>query len=713
VRDDVKRLIIFEPVHGHSRTDIETLGTLLDRTEMPIWVTDPNGTITLASSAFAASVGSSPHQIVGQALSAVLPTEEAAFHANWDRQIERTAKAVTFRESRNTDIARHSGAPQKRREFETTKFPLIAASGRVSGVATMSTDITQEIEQAKMRRLSEQVFGQSSDGIILLDADLNIEMVNPAFERTMGFGADGVKGQRFESILLGKESPGVLHRIRSSLNLYGKWAGEVMQRAASGRRVVVWCSINRLNDASGQKAGFVAVQTDLTRVRAVESENVRLTHFDHLTGLPNRSELMDKMAELIAFARVSGRSFGVVFMDLDQFKAINDSLGHSAGDRLLKTLASHLSTILRGDDLLARIGGDEFVLLLPGLTPQNAHETISRFAEAVRRPFDLDGLSDYQASASFGVAIHPDDGRTVEVLLRHADTAMYSAKAAGRDRIVMFDEKLGEEAAQTLNMRNAVVPALANGEIELHYQPIFRLKDRRICGAEALVRWNRPGFGLLYPGEFLPSMELGGLIAQLDHFVLQEAICTLAEWQRRGLCRGGWTMSVNQTAIDITAPNWSGRLQQMMTQAGLVSAARSQGVDGAALQIELTEQQMAQPSDTVLRNLHALAGMGVSLAVDDFGQGYSNMSYLQSLPITTLKVDASFVRQLDIDANSNVLVEAMVSLSKRLGYHTVAEGVEQESQVATLYDLGCDIGQGFLVSGAVPKAEFEERFLNI
>lgn len=293
----------------------------------------------------------------------------------------------------------------------------------------------------------------------------------------------------------------------------------------------------------------------------------------------------------------------------------------------------------------------------------------------------------------------------------NTDTAMYSAKAAGCDRIVLFDDKLGEQAAQALNLRNAVVPALANGEIELHYQPVFRLSDGHVCGAEALVRWNRPGFGLIPPGEFLSSMELGGLIAQLDHFVLQEAIATIAEWQRRCLCRPGWIMSVNQTAVDITAPNWAERLRRMMTRAGLVSTARGKGEHGVALQIELTEEHMAQPSETVLRNLHALVGMGVSLAVDDFRQGYSSMSYLQSLPISTLKIDQAFVRDLDIDPNSNVLVEAMVSLSKRLGYLTVAEGVEQQSRVQTLSALGCDIGQGFLVSGAVSKAEFEDRFL--
>jgi diguanylate cyclase (GGDEF)-like protein/PAS domain S-box-containing protein len=510
LRDDFKRLIIFEPVRTDSHAEMETLRALVDRTEFLIWATDQDGTVTLASAAFAASVGSDPNRIVGQALSAVLPVDEAVFHRNWDRQIAQTAKAVTFRESRHCDAARKPGAPPVRREFETTKFPLIATGGRVSGVATMSTDITREVEQAKMRRLSEQVFGQSSDGIVLLDADLNIEMVNPAFERTMGFGADGVKGHQFEGIFLEKESLGVLRKIKSSLNLYGRWAGEVLQRAASGRRVVVWCSINRLTDADGHKAGYVAVQTDLTRVREVETENARLAHFDHLTGLPNRVELMEQLAEMIAFAQVSDRTFGVVFMDLDQFKSINDSLGHSAGDRLLKTLASRLSAILRGDEFLARIGGDEFVLLLPGLTPEQAYDTISRFAEAVRRPFDLDDLSDYQASASFGVALYPEDGQTTEALLRRADTAMYSAKAAGRDRIVVFNEKLGEEAAQTLNMRNAVVPALANGEIELHYQPVFGLKDRRVCGAEALVRWNRPGFGLLYPGEFFAVDGVGG-----------------------------------------------------------------------------------------------------------------------------------------------------------------------------------------------------------
>lgn len=712
LRDDDRRLIVFEPSRNDTQHEVETLRLLIDRTEMLTWVTDPAGHFTQASTAFAASVGHSPDQVVGQPRLAVLPAEEAVFHENWDTRIARTGKAVRFRESRHCIAASQPGAHPLRRVFETTKFPIVSPGGRITGIATISADITRTVEEAKMRRLSEQVFEQSSDGIVLLDADLRIEMVNPAFERMMGFRADGVKGHHIDGFLLERESRNVLRKIRSGLNLHGKWAGEVMQRAASGRDVVVWFSINQLNDAAGQRAGYVAVQTDLTHVREIESENMRLAHFDHLTGLPNRVELMDQMADLIAFARVGSRSLGVVFMDLDRFKAINDSLGHTAGDRLLKTLAGRLSAILRGDDLLARIGGDEFVLLLPGLTAAHAHETVARFAEAVRRPFDLDGLADYQASASFGVALYPDHGTTVEDLLRHADTAMYSAKASGRDRIALYDPKLGEQVAQSLNMRNAVVPALGNGEIELHYQPIFRLHDRRVCGAEALVRWNRPGFGLIQPGEFLPSMELGGLIAQLDHFVLQEAIGTLADWQRRGLCRDGWTMSVNQTAVDITAANWSGRLRQMMVKAGLVSAPRGGGPDAVALQIELTEQHMAQPSDTVLRNLHALAGMGVSLAVDDFGKGYSNMSYLQSLPITTLKLDAAFVRALDIDPDANVLVEAMVGLGKRLGYLTVAEGVERDSQVRILSGIGCDIGQGFLVSGALPKVEFETRFLN-
>lgn len=582
-------------------------------------------------------------------------------------------------------------------QVAVTKFPLTDASGQVIAVATRVHDATQEMRERADLQFSSLVLEQSLDAILVTDARLRIRTVNPAFQNLTGFGASMICARALETILTRQSSLWTWGKLRAGLLGEGHWQGELSLRTAVGKDVAVWCSASRLADETGKVIGHVFIQSDLTRLRQIQKENETLARFDTLTGLPNRKLMLDLLDEILIEAQQHDQKFAVLFIDLDNFKSINDSLGHATGDGVLVTVAQRLAESLRVEGTVGRIGGDEFVVLLPRCDEARARAVALTLLEACAHPVALEGLADYRPTASLGIALFPDHGDTGNELLRSADTAMYAAKA-GRARLATFCPAMRHAAATLLDVRNALTGALERGEFELHYQPIFRLSDRAITGAEALLRWRRPGHGLLMPDSFLDTAEAAGLLRTIDAWVLAQAVSDLGRWRAAGLVGPKWRMSVNQTADDLAQSTWVPALVSAMAAAKLPP-------DATCLQIELTEGHMAGTRQTLQTNLREMERLGVRLAVDDFGTGYSNLAYLRRLPITMLKIDKGFVVGIEEDADAQVLARAMIGLGDQFGYEILAEGIETEGQRQALAAMGCVLGQGYLVAHPLPMTD--------
>ncbi|HXC18068.1 MAG TPA: EAL domain-containing protein [Holophagaceae bacterium] len=435
--------------------------------------------------------------------------------------------------------------------------------------------------------------------------------------------------------------------------------------------------------------------------RAMASRLTHQAHHDALTGLPNRVLLEDRLTQALAQARRNEQQVALLFIDLDGFKGVNDTLGHPAGDALLRLVAQRLASGVRASDTLARMGGDEFAIVLQEVrdTPSTAR-VAEKLLESLRLPFQVEGR-DLRISASIGVAFFPGDGTDAETLLRHADVAMYRAKASGRNASRCFTPELQDQMEARLDLDRRLDQALREDEFTLHYQPQFH-PGGRLTGFEALVRWNHPKLGLVPPAKFIPAAEESGLILPLGRWVLEEACRQMVRWRQGGA--RDLVMAVNVSAIQFADPGWVDTVAQVLDRHGLPPH---------CLELELTESLVMDPGSEAGRRLTRLQEMGVGLAIDDFGTGYSSLSYLHRLPISVLKIDQSFVHELQpgSEARSGPILQAIVGLARHLGLQVVAEGVETEDQRAFLAGLGCDALQGFLLGRPAPPEEMEALLL--
>jgi len=450
--------------------------------------------------------------------------------------------------------------------------------------------------------------------------------------------------------------------------------------------------------AEGVFKGYRGVGRDVTQAAVAELKVQELARIDSLTGLPNRSRFLGELDRAIVRARRHGTRFAVCFMDLDRFKIINDTLGHAAGDELLKTMAARLGATVRASDLVARLGGDEFVLLLEesGQT-DTLQATAQRLLQAIAQPLQLQAHT-YLVTGSVGISLYPDHAQDAATLLRQADAAMYLAKSKGKNNAQIYTAELAESAARQFELETALRQAVPRDELLLHYQPKVSVANGRMLGMEALVRWRHPVRGMVGPDEFIPVAEERGLIVEIGRWVMQAACRQVREWRDAGLhvLPVAVNLSARQFASDALLPD-------------LEQAFRKYSVNPQDIQVELTESVlMADPAraSAVLQHLHAL---GVRIAIDDFGTGYSSLSYLKRFPAHTVKIDRSFIRGLPLDANDLAIVRAVIAMAHTLGLQVVAEGVETEAQFTALRELGCDEAQGYLLGAPMPADALATR----
>ncbi|MDR3436163.1 EAL domain-containing protein [Telmatospirillum sp.] len=468
-------------------------------------------------------------------------------------------------------------------------------------------------------------------------------------------------------------------------------------RHKDGLYIWIESNIQAVRDASGQVVEFVAVSRDITERKQADARIEFLAHHDPLTNLPNRLLGKDRLELAVARAERSGTKAALLFLDLDQFKKVNDSLGHSVGDALLQAVSTRLQGCLRESDTLSRQGGDEFLILIEEL---HDVEAASRVAEALldglSSPFTLDDQELY-ISGSIGIAVYPDDGSDFDTLLKKADTAMYHAKDVGRNAFRFFTDQMNVDTTEYLNLRNGLRRALERQEFVLHYQPQVSLRNGDIVGVEALIRWQHPDLGLIPPGRFIPVAEDSGLIVPVGAWVLKEACQQAAAWHKMGF--EGLVVAVNLSAAQFKRGDLLSNISSALAESAL---------DPECLELELTESILISDTNKVLSMVDRLKQLGVKLSIDDFGTGYSSLAYLKRFHVDKLKIDQSFVRDITSDANDAAIVYAIVQMARSLGLATIAEGVENEQALAALRDQGCDEAQGFFFARPMPAAELEE-----
>jgi diguanylate cyclase (GGDEF)-like protein/PAS domain S-box-containing protein len=469
------------------------------------------------------------------------------------------------------------------------------------------------------------------------------------------------------------------------------WRGEANGRRHDG---LTFPEEILFSPLAGGRVALVA--RDLTEGRQVEERMRELVYRDPLTDLPNRRLFEDRLSIALAQAHRYRHRLAVIFVDLDRFKQINDTLGHAAGDELLRAVARRLTSCVREGDTVARLAGDEFTLLLPGIHYAEDVATISRkLTDALRKPFSIDG-TEVRVTSSGGIALYPEDGETEETLVRSADTAMYRAKERGRDNFQLFSPAMAEKALERRTLEKGLRRALERREMTLHYQPCLQLATGRVVGVEALLRWRRPELGLVMPKDFIALADFTGVLLSVGPWVLETACRQAREWQRRGSRR--LRMMVNMSAYELQQPDLIANVEKALAASGL---------EPDTLHLEIPEGYAMQNLDQAIGALRALRDLGVHLAIDGFGAGFSSLAHLRRLPVDALKIDLSFVRGATTDPDDASVVTAVIAVAHSLDLRVVAQGVETEAQVALLRSLGCDEVQGFLWSPPLPAEECE------
>ena len=551
-------------------------------------------------------------------------------------------------------------------------------------------------------RLAAAAF-ETQEGIMITTADGVIERVNQAFTQMTGYSAEEAIGQRGSLMRSGRQDDGYYRSMWDTLQRTGRWQGELWNRRKSGEVYPQWLTITAVYDDAQAVTRYVGTMTDISDRKAREDEVAQLAFCDPLTNLPNRRLMKDRLQQALASSARTQREGVLMFVDVDHFKTVNDTIGHDRGDLLLQQIARRLVACVREGDTVARLGGDEFVVMLPsvpGDTPTEAAAQAQSIGEkildALCRPYDILGV-ELHSSVSIGITLFSQPGPTIDELLQHADQAMYRAKAAGRNALRFFDASMQDSLPVRSSLESDLRHALRQGDLVLHYQPVVDL-DRHLVGAEALLRFRHPLRGLVLPEEFISVAEEAGLIDALGRWVLESACERLRRWAADPAL-AGLTLAVNVCAHQIRAPGFV---------AEVMSIVERHGVDPTRLKLELTESVLLHDIDDTVAKMVQLKACGVVFSLDDFGTGYSSLSYLRRLPLDQLKADRSFVHEMLTHAQDAAIVRTIIDLGRNLGLTVLAEGVETEAQCELLTRYGCQGFQGHLFGPPMPIDDLEE-----
>ena len=568
------------------------------------------------------------------------------------------------------------------------------AKGNPLRLAGASRNVNIEHKHESDSRIALEVVHCMSEAVAVVGLDFHFISVNPAFTKMTGYSNEEIVGQSRRILNSQQHDAAFYEGIKQQMINTGHWSGEVWQRRKDHGDFLAQVELSEVLDSKGQRTHFVGVVSDITDRKRIEQELIHLANYDALTGLPSRPLLIERLGKAIVSARRNGKRAALLFLDLDNFKNINDSLGHTAGDRLLVVVAQRLLSATHDLGMVARLSGDEFVILIESAdSDQQIRDCSARVLKQFSHSIQLSDSHSANLTGSIGVSIFPEHAQTPSDLLKYADIAMYQAKVQGRNNVQYFNEAMDARSRHRAQLLAALKLAIAQSEFELHFQPRMNLATEQIISVEALLRWHCKELGEISPSVFIPLAEESGQIIEIGEWVLQEAISTLGLWHSLGLT--SISMSINVSPLQLQ------RTQMAHYISGLIM---QHGIPEYCIELEITETMVLGQNTQPLANLWALKDLGVSLSLDDFGTGYSSLSYLKQLPIDALKIDQSFIREIGPNTNDNTLVKTIIALGHSLGMTMIAEGVESLEHLNMLKSFDCDEIQGYWLARPMPAA---------
>jgi diguanylate cyclase (GGDEF)-like protein/PAS domain S-box-containing protein len=660
-----------------SRSRAEQFQLLADNVPVLISYYEARGFRCLyANKLYAQTFGFDEHSVIGRTFAEIVG-EPAA-------EVIRPYVDYLLREHKTASYERELRTPEgKRHWLEVNLIPHLAADGTLLAAFVLVTDITKHRMAEQSVRESEERLGkfmQASVEGILFHKDGYLTDANEPLCQLVGYPLEELVGRHVYDFLPSDQ----MAKVSAVMESHSETSYESVVLHRDGRRIPVEFIVRSI-ERHGERLRMSIVR-DIRDRHAAQEHIRRLAHNDSLTGLPNRLSLMEQLGHLIAAARRDDSQVALLFIDLDHFKRVNDSLGHLVGDTLLQTIARRITESLRGTDVVARFGGDEFIVLLPRtLQRMDVEEVAHKLLARIEVPVNADGRL-ISVTPSIGISMFPHDGETADDLIKHADTAMYLAKSRGRANYQFFAAAMASTAYDALVLESQMSQALARGEFVLHFQPQVRARDGVLVGAEALIRWNHPERGLLMPDTFIPLAEQQRLMLPIGQWVLREAMRSVRGWHEAGIC--DVPVAVNLSTVQFQTSGFTALIEQLLAE---------EGVAGELLELELTERMLMDDLPEVKRKLSELKALGIHISVDDFGTGYSSLAHLKELPIDKMKIDRSFVLGLPAESDSAAIARAIVQMARGLGLTVIAEGVETEAQRNFLARLGCDELQGLLV----------------
>lgn len=665
--------------------------TLFDSSPDPAWIIEDNHFIECNAAAVALLGYNSRDELLFVHPSKLSPETQPCGEASFSKAERMMGIALEQGIHRFEWI--HTRADGSNFPAEVT-LSSITLNGRKAIYCTWRDISKRKLAELELQ-LAASVFHATLDGVMITDGDAVIISVNPAFTRITGYDAEDAIGQTPRLLKSNHQDHAFYAELWQRLHRDGQWQGELWNRRKNGEAYLQMMTISAIAGPLGKQDRFVSVFSDVTELRRKDAEIRHQAFHDALTDLPNRALLVDRLEHAVAIARRHNRPVALLFVDLDRFKAVNDTLGHHEGDRLLQISARRIQDSVRKSDTVGRIGGDEFVIIVSDF--ENAAEVAQiadKIVVQVSKPYTLSGQTAY-IGASVGIALFPQDGQDQAELMHNADLAMYRAKSSGRGKYCFFDPGINRLATQQLEDEIALGRAIDDGEFQLYYQPKIKALDGQVGGVEALVRWHRADGSCLAPSDFMSLAEESGLILPLGYWIVEEACRQIAEWQARDLAP--MSISLNLTHRQFHDETLPDRIASALTGAGISSA---------AIEVEVPESVvMAQPEQSI-KVLHRLRGLGIRVSVDDFGTGYSSLAHLNRLPIDGIKIDRSFISDPGGSQEDAVIIRAIAALAGTLKLHVVAEGVETADQLAFINQIGCDWVQGFYYAPPLPPGEF-------
>ncbi|TXT36098.1 MAG: diguanylate cyclase/phosphodiesterase with PAS/PAC sensor(s) [Comamonadaceae bacterium] len=665
--------------------------SFLENTSDFIYFKDKDGRFRFASQTLADITGNASwRDLIGKHDLEVFPPETARIYHHEEFPIFHDGKPLLNKIDPYFDAQGHKGW------VSTNKWPLFDSAGNVVGLFGISRDITAQKQNEAKLELAASVFSNSREGILITNLDGTIIDVNEAFSDITGYSHDEVIGKNPRIMNSGRQSKEHYVAMWQDLILKGHWYGEVWNRRKTGEVYAEMLTISTVRNAQGQAMHYLALFSDITMIKEHEQKLEHIAHYDTLTNLPNRVLLADRLSQSMTQAHRRGQKLAVVFLDLDGFKAVNDTYGHEAGDQLLMALSLRMKQALREGDTLARIGGDEFVAVLVDLTDATECEPIlKRLLCAAAEPIQF-GPTSLQVSASLGVTFYPQGHEMdADQLQRQADQAMYQAKVSGKNRYHFFDAEHDRSVRGHHESLERIRQALEAGEFVLYYQPKINMQTGQLIGAEALIRWQHPERGLLAPGQFLPTIENHSLAVDLGEWVINQALGQMQDWHGAGL---DLPVSVNVGARQLQQHDFVLRLQRILSA--------YPGIQPGCLELEVLETSALEDIDLVSQVIETCRELGVMFALDDFGTGYSSLTYLKRLPVAQLKIDRSFVSDMIDNPDNLAILQGVVGLAKAFNREVIAEGVESVAQGRILLQLGCELGQGFGIARPMSASSF-------